>query len=122
MLKECANIATITSVGVRHVPRARSTAAAFPDQLTRCVRHVTKRGNKVYRDYLQNRHAQTIVAPYSVRPLPGATVSMALVWEEVDSSLVRRITPSRTRSSVWRKWALIQVQGLAGSNPAVPIT
>ena len=51
------------------------------------TRHVTKRGDKVYLDYLQNRHGQTIVAPFSVRPLPGATVSMPLVWEEVNESL-----------------------------------
>jgi bifunctional non-homologous end joining protein LigD len=51
------------------------------------TRHVTKRGDKVYLDYLQNRHGQTIVAPYSVRPLPGATVSMPIEWDEVDSSL-----------------------------------
>src|SRR5205085_8487924 len=51
------------------------------------VRHVTKRGDKVYLDYLQNRHGQTIVAPFSVRPLPGATVSMPLVWNEVGDGL-----------------------------------
>jgi bifunctional non-homologous end joining protein LigD len=54
------------------------------------TRHVTKRGDKVYLDYLQNRHGQTIVAPFSVRPLPGATVSMPLLWNEVDSSLDAR--------------------------------
>jgi bifunctional non-homologous end joining protein LigD len=51
------------------------------------TRHVSRRGDKVYFDYLQNRHGQTIVAPFSVRPLPGATVSMPLRWEEVDDSL-----------------------------------
>src|SRR5436305_6610710 len=51
------------------------------------VRHVTKRGDKVYLDYLQNRHGQTIVAPFSVRPLPGATVSMPLMWNEVSETL-----------------------------------
>ena len=51
------------------------------------TRHVTKRGDKVYLDYLQNRHGQTIVAPFSVRPLPGATVSMPLRWDEVNESL-----------------------------------
>ena len=51
------------------------------------TRHVTKRGDKVYLDYLQNRHGQTIVAPFSVRPLPGATVSMPLLWDEVEPSL-----------------------------------
>ncbi len=28
-----------------------------------------------------------IVAPFSVRPLPGATVSMPLLWSEVNASL-----------------------------------
>lgn len=51
------------------------------------TRHVTKRGDKVYLDYLQNRHGQTIVAPFRVRPLPGATVSMPLEWDEVDDTL-----------------------------------
>ncbi|MEA3245464.1 MAG: DNA ligase D [Gemmatimonadota bacterium] len=51
------------------------------------TRHVSKRGTKVYLDYLQNRHGQTIVAPFSVRPLPGATVSMPLEWHEVNQDL-----------------------------------
>ncbi|HUF25923.1 MAG TPA: DNA ligase D [Gemmatimonadaceae bacterium] len=51
------------------------------------TRHVTKRGDKVYLDYLQNRTGQTIVAPFSVRPLPAATVSMPLEWDEVNESL-----------------------------------
>ena len=51
------------------------------------TRHVTKRGDKVYIDYLQNRHGQLIVAPFIVRPLPGATVSMPLTWNEVTMSL-----------------------------------
>jgi bifunctional non-homologous end joining protein LigD len=51
------------------------------------VRHVTKRGDKVYLDYLQNRHGQLIVSPFCVRPLPGASVSMPLTWDEVNSSL-----------------------------------
>ncbi|MEO8564302.1 MAG: DNA ligase D [bacterium] len=51
------------------------------------TRHVTRRGDKVYLDFLQNRHGQTIVAPFSVRPLPGATVSMPLRWDEVVDGL-----------------------------------
>ncbi len=54
------------------------------------VRQVTKRGDKVYLDYLQNRRGQLIVAPYSVRPLPGATVSMPLEWDEVNDDLEER--------------------------------
>ena len=60
------------------------------------TRHVTKRGDKVYLDYLQNRHGQLIVAPFSVRPLPGASVSMPLLWEEVDQSLDPRAFTIKT--------------------------
>jgi len=60
------------------------------------TRHVTKRGDKVYLDYLQNRHGQTIVAPFSVRPLPGATVSMPLLWDEVNDSLDPKAFTIRT--------------------------
>jgi bifunctional non-homologous end joining protein LigD len=51
------------------------------------TRQVTRRGDKVYLDYLQNRHGQLIVSPFSVRPLPGAPVSMPLEWSEVTMSL-----------------------------------
>src|SRR3977135_523109 len=60
------------------------------------TRHVTKRGDKVYLDYLQNRTGQTIVAPFSVRPLPGATVSMPLEWHEVNASLDPKAFTIRT--------------------------
>jgi bifunctional non-homologous end joining protein LigD len=60
------------------------------------TRHVQKRGDKVYLDYLQNRHGQTIVAPFSVRPLPGATVSMPLEWHEVNATLDPRAFTIRT--------------------------
>lgn len=51
------------------------------------TRAVTKREGKVYVDYLQNGHGKLLVAPFSVRPLPGAPVSMPLKWSEVNSSL-----------------------------------
>jgi len=56
-------------------------------KITTITRQVERRGAKVYLDYLQNRFGQTIVAPFSVRPLPGATVSMPLHWVEVDDKL-----------------------------------
>jgi bifunctional non-homologous end joining protein LigD len=52
------------------------------------VRPVRDRGGKVYIDYLQNGHGQTIVSPFSVRPLRGAPVSCPLRWEEVTARLV----------------------------------
>src|SRR5688572_22390733 len=56
-------------------------------EIATITRHVSKRGDKVYLDYLQNRHGQLIVAPFSVRPLPGASVSMPLEWHEVNDKL-----------------------------------
>jgi bifunctional non-homologous end joining protein LigD len=50
-------------------------------------RVIQKRGGKVYLDYMQNGHGQLLVAPYSVRPLPGAPVSTPLHWSEVDGKL-----------------------------------
>ncbi|MEO8337492.1 MAG: DNA ligase, partial [bacterium] len=76
------------------------------------TRHVTKRGDKVYLDYLQNRTGQTIVAPFSVRPLPGATVSMPLVWDEVNSSLDPRDYTIRTAIDRMEKM---------GADPCAPV-
>ena len=41
----------------------------------------------MYIDFLQNRPQATVSAPYSLRPKPGATVSMPLHWEEVKKGL-----------------------------------
>jgi bifunctional non-homologous end joining protein LigD len=54
---------------------------------TSMVRNPEKRKDKIYLDYLQNRPIQTICAPYSVRPKPGATVSAPLHWDEVKRGL-----------------------------------
>jgi DNA ligase D len=54
---------------------------------TSLERSPAKRRNKIYLDYLQNRTIQTIAAPYSLRPKPGATVSTPLYWEEVKKGL-----------------------------------
>jgi bifunctional non-homologous end joining protein LigD len=51
------------------------------------ARVIDARGGKVYLDWLQNRHGQLLVAPLSVRPLPGAPVSMPLRWSEVTPRL-----------------------------------
>jgi bifunctional non-homologous end joining protein LigD len=50
-------------------------------------RHLDARGGKVYVDYLQNGHGRLLVAPYSVRPVPRACVSMPLNWNQVTSKL-----------------------------------
>jgi bifunctional non-homologous end joining protein LigD len=56
-------------------------------KITSLERNPARRQKKVYLDFLQNRHGQTLAAPYSVRPHPGATVSTPLRWEEVKPGL-----------------------------------
>ena len=57
---------------------------------TTLERMTNKRGGKMYLDFLQNRPEATIAGVYSLRPKPGATVSMALAWEEVKPGLTMR--------------------------------
>ncbi|HEY4155077.1 MAG TPA: DNA ligase D, partial [Puia sp.] len=54
---------------------------------TSIERSLSKRKGKIYLDFLQNRQIQTIASPYSLRPKPGAPVSMPLYWEEVKHGL-----------------------------------
>ncbi len=51
-----------------------ATIERMPDQ----------RRGRVYLDYLQNRRSQTIVPPYAVRPVRGASVSTPLAWDELE--------------------------------------
>lgn len=54
---------------------------------TSIIRDPAKRKGKVYLDYMQNRKGQTISAPYSVRPVKGASISTPLKWEEVKKGI-----------------------------------
>jgi len=61
----------------------------LPD-FTSVERMITERKGKMYLDFLQNRPGATIACPYSLRPKPGATVSMPLAWDEVKPGLTMR--------------------------------
>ncbi len=69
---------------------ARTLELRFPDLAT-TARPLGARAGKVYLDYLQNGLGKTIVAPYAVRPRPGAPVSVPVRWAEV----TRRLDPAR---------------------------
>ena len=56
-------------------------------ELTSVERDPGKRKKKIYVDYLQNRRGQTIAAPYSLRPWPGATVSAPVTWNEIKGGI-----------------------------------
>ena len=65
--------------------------AIFTNQLlpdtTTTERSLNKRNGRIYLDHLQNKRGQTLAAVYSVRPVPGASVSTPLDWKEVKQGL-----------------------------------
>jgi bifunctional non-homologous end joining protein LigD len=81
-------------------------------EIATVTRAVHKREGKVYLDYVQNGHGRLIVAPFSVRPLPGAPVSMPLAWDEVAEGLDLRAHTIRTAPG--RMAAM-------GSDPLLPV-
>ena len=66
-----------------------------PDLVTMAQRK-SARGARVYADPFRNAYLQTIVAPYSVRRRPGATISTPLAWDEVTARLDPRRFALRT--------------------------
>lgn len=60
----------------------RAAADRFPDLLTVAQRK-SRRGDRVFVDYLRNAYGQTTFAPYAVRALPGAPVATPLEWDEL---------------------------------------
>ncbi|TFF40689.1 DNA ligase D [Mucilaginibacter psychrotolerans] len=61
----------------------------IPDY-TSLERKIAARNGKMYLDFLQNRPGATIAGPYSLRPKPGATVSMPVLWDEVKPGLTMK--------------------------------
>lgn len=58
-------------------------AARDEERLTTDQRQ-DKRGGPVLVDIMRNGYAQTVVAPYAVRALPGAPIATPLDWDELD--------------------------------------
>jgi bifunctional non-homologous end joining protein LigD len=56
-------------------------------KFTSVERMIKNRHGKMYLDFLQNRPGATVAGPYSLRPKPGATVSMPLHWDEVKKGM-----------------------------------
>jgi bifunctional non-homologous end joining protein LigD len=68
------------------------------------ARNPAARGGRVYLDWGQNAHGQLLVAPFSVRPVPGAPVSMPLTWDEVVPDLDPRqfhLRNALARAEAW---------------------
>lgn len=86
---------------------AELLVARRPDHLT--VEHrKAKRGGRVYVDTGRNAYAQTGVAPYAVRALPGAPVATPLDWSELGRAGPRSTTIANLFRRLGRKadpWA-----------------
>jgi len=48
-----------------------------------------RKKDQIYVDFLQNSYGKSVVAPYSVRPKKGATVSAPLDWKEVEKKKIK---------------------------------
>lgn len=59
--------------------------AKHPDELSGAYR-IALRGQRVFVDWLRNNPSSTVVAPYSLRAKPRASVATPLAWDELDST------------------------------------
>ena len=67
---------------------SRAVGAVVPD-LVSWEWSKGNRGGKARLDYTQNASIKTLVAPYAVRPAPGAPVSAPITWDELDDPDLR---------------------------------
>jgi bifunctional non-homologous end joining protein LigD len=84
-------------------------------EISTVARPLGARGGKVYIDFGQNGHGRTIVAPFSLRPLPGAPASCPLLWSEVTARLDPKRFTLKTLPGRFEKMADPLAPVLAGS-------
>jgi bifunctional non-homologous end joining protein LigD len=94
--------ATADAVRSRAGELGQELADRDPDRLTTAWRK-EKRGGRVLVDTARNTYAQTVVAPFAVRALPGAPVAVPLSWEELEDPELRA-----------QRWTLRTVQERLG--------
>ncbi|MBA2608670.1 MAG: ATP-dependent DNA ligase [Actinobacteria bacterium] len=70
---------------------SRAVGGTLPELVSWSWRKA-ERGGRARLDYTQNAINKTLVAPFSVRPAPGAPVSVPIRWEELDD---RALKPDR---------------------------
>src|SRR5207249_8847582 len=86
---------------------AELLAAREPNCLTIEQRKQKRRG-RLYLDTARNAYAQTAVAPYAVRALPGAPVACPIDWQELGRVEPQRFTVRNLGRRLARKddpWA-----------------
>lgn len=88
----------------RALARGVAELAAWrdPDRLT-VEQRKKDRGNRVFLDYLRNSYAQTSVAPYAVRPLPGGPAATPIDWEELGRTRPQSYSLANVRRRLGQK-------------------
>jgi bifunctional non-homologous end joining protein LigD len=77
---------TLTVDAVSGIVRGiAALAAAAHDELMTVAFRKVDRGNRVFVDWLRNTPRSTSVAPWSLRPRPGAPIAAPLAWDELES-------------------------------------
>ena len=71
---------------------AREVERRAPDDATTVWWRKDRDPAKVFVDYNQNARDHTIASAYSVRGVPGATVSTPIRWDEIDDALPKDFT------------------------------
>ncbi|POX50850.1 ATP-dependent DNA ligase [Streptomyces sp. Ru71] len=84
---------------------AELLAAGHPDRLTTAARK-KDRGDRLYLDVQRNAYAQTAVAPFTVRALPGAPVAVPITWDQLDDPGLHA-----------RRWSIADAVDQARTNP-----
>ncbi len=87
----------------------------LPD-ITTLLRTKAKRGKKIYLDFLQNRRGQTLASVYSIRPVPGATVSAPIKWTELKETLSPASFTIKNMAERTKKYGDIFKPVLSGKN------
>jgi len=75
----------VHTLGLTMQKVATLMAAKHPDELTTAFR-VANRGGRVFVDWLRNYPSASVVAPYSLRARPRASVATPLSWDEVETT------------------------------------
>jgi bifunctional non-homologous end joining protein LigD len=77
--------ASFEPIGTTLQKFAALLAAQHEEELT-VVFRVALRGGRVFVDWLRNNPIATVIAPYSLRARPRATVAVPLTWTELDTT------------------------------------
>jgi Predicted eukaryotic-type DNA primase len=85
---------------------AKTVADENPKSATVERGKAKRKKEQIYVDHLQNAYGKSVVAPYSVRPKKGATVSAPVDWKEVEKGKITiAISRSKTCSLVLKRRA-----------------